>query len=230
MPDPTLTPTPAPAAPKAPRSVQDQAIQNYLTEAETFLTTASTDPEIRPVLEAHGYDDAEFAEGFQLAGDAMTAFGGRQTGAGAQSQATGDLATATAKAREDYAAFREIARGIFPAHDDRVTLALTGNVPHDFQKFVTLAHTSYVNAGKPPQSVKLTRRGYPAARLTTLLAALDALVQTGSGQDEAQGDAVGSTAARDAAYEKLKEYMKELKAVARGALRGKAGAMGKLRL
>ena len=119
MPDPV--PTPAPAAPRAPRALQDQVIQNYLTEAETFLTTASTDPEIRPILEAHGYDDAEFAIGFQLAHDALAAFGGRQTGVGAQSQATGNLQTAIAGAREDYIAFREIAPRHFPR---------TGRPPH----------------------------------------------------------------------------------------------------
>lgn len=230
MPDTIPTTTPKPAAPRASRALQDQVIQNYLIEARSFLQTASTDPEIRPVLETHGYDDAEFALGFALAKTALDAFGTRQTGAGAQDQASGDLQTAIAAAREDYAAFREIARGVFPRQEDRVTLALTGTVPHDFQKFVTLAHTSYANAGHAPHAARLAKRGYPAARLSTLLASLEALVTTGSGQDEAQGDAIGSTAARDQAYEKLKEYMKELKAVARGALRGKAGAMNKLKL
>lgn len=44
--------------------------------------------------------------------------------------------------RDDYAAFRSIARAAFTEQYDRVALRLTGNVPHDLQKFVTLGRTS----------------------------------------------------------------------------------------
>ena len=41
-----------------------------------------------------------------------------------------------------------------------MALGLTGNVPQDLQKFVTLAHTSYTNAAKAPWTTKMTKRNY----------------------------------------------------------------------
>jgi hypothetical protein len=232
MPDPTPTPTPTPTpqAPKAKRSVQNTAIASYITTAETLINTASTDADIAPILATHGYDAAEFAIGTGLVKDARDAIGERQTGVGTKLTDTKLLQDAIADARDDYAAFREIARGAFTEQGDRVSLGLTGDVPDDFQKFITAAHTSYVAAGKDPFKTKLTKRSYDAAKLSTLLGNLDALVGTGSGQDESEGDAMGDTAARDAAYVALKDYIKELKATARGALRKQPALLAKLGL
>ena len=130
----------------------------------------------------------------------------------------------------DYAAFREIARAAFPADADRTSLSLRGDLPDDTGRFITLAETSYTAAGQDPHKTKLTKRGYPAARLTTLLAALTDLTSTGGDQDEALGDAIDDTDARDTAYNALKAYMKELKGTARGSLRGKNGLLAKLGL
>lgn len=57
------SPKAAPTAPKVKRSIQNQAIQNFIGEAETFLLTIGSDAEIKPVMEAHGYDAAERAIG-----------------------------------------------------------------------------------------------------------------------------------------------------------------------
>ena len=46
------SPKAAPSAPKVKRSIQNQAIQNYIGEAETFLITVGGDAEINPVMEA----------------------------------------------------------------------------------------------------------------------------------------------------------------------------------
>jgi hypothetical protein len=230
MPDPTPTPTPTPQAPKAKRSVQDTVIEKYITTADTLLKTASTDADIAPILATHGYDAAEFATGTGLAKAARKAFEDRQAGIGGKLLSTEELHDAIVDAREDYLAFREIARGSFTAQGDRVALGLTGDVPDDFQKFITAAHTSYVAAGKDPYKTKMTKRSYDAAKLATLLGNLDALVGTGSGQDTSEGDAMDDTAARDAAYLALKEYIKELKATARGALRKQPALLAKLGL
>lgn len=229
--DPALPPAPsAPAAPKATREQQDKRIKAYVSAAGRLLTTAANDAEIRPVLEAHGYDAAEFAEGFRLQNLAAAAFGVRQEGIGEAEGAVDELHLADTAARDAYAAFREVARAAHPRQSDRDGLGLTGDVPHDLQRFITAAHASYVNAGKDPWKAKMTKRGYPAARLTTLLAAVDALTGSGSDRDQAIGDAEEDTAARDLAYTDLKEFMKELTGTARGALRGNRGALSKLKL
>ena len=232
MPDPT--PTPPPGAneptPKHPRSAQDKIIEAYVTDAKKFLKVAADDAEIRPILEAHGYDAAEFTTGNALAKTAADAFEGRAAGMGHQQLTGSALSAAIRTAREDYAAFRDIARAAFPADADRVALSLKGEVPDDTARFITTAATSYAAAGKDPFAAKLTKRGYPAARLTTLLRNLDDLTGTGGNQDAALGDAIEDTAQRDAAYAQLKAFMKELKGTARGALRGKAGLLAKLEL
>lgn len=152
MPDPT-TPNPTGTAPAVRRATQNKLIANYVVAAQTFLRTASTDAEIRPILEQHGYDGAEFAAGAGL--DL------RQEKLGGRENAQDELNLSADAARDTYAAFRAIARAAFPSQDDRVGLALTGDVPEDFQRFVTLAPTSYTNAGKAPYTAKITTRGYP---------------------------------------------------------------------
>ncbi len=107
---------------------------------------------------------------------------------------------------------------------------MRGDVPDDIERFTTLAEASYTAAGQDPFKIKLTKRGYPATRLTTLRAALDDLTATGGDQDESVGDAIDDTDARDKAYQALKTFMKELKGTARGALRGKNGLLAKLGL
>lgn len=224
------SPAPAPTAPKLTRSVSNQSIANYINDAETFLLTVKNDPEINPVMASHGYDAAELTTGDNLLKAAADAFGVRLTGVAGKNDKQGVLNTAEATAREDYAAFREIARAAFPDQQDRVGLGLTGNVPQDLQKFITLAHTSYTNAGKAPWATKMTKRNYAAARLATLNAALDALTGTESDKAIAAGEAQETTTARDTAYNGLKEYMKEIRGVARGAFRGNPGALTKLKL
>ncbi len=128
------------------------------------------------------------------------------------------------------ATFREIARAAFPAESDRISLSLKGEVPEDTGHFITTAETSYAAAGKPTHAAKLTKRGYPATRLTTLLENLDDLTGTGGDQDTALGNAIEDIAERAAAYEALKTFIKELKGTARGALGGKHGLLAKLEL
>ena len=224
------SPTSATPAAKRQRGAQDKIIEAYIADSKKFLKVAAEDTGIRPILEAHGYDDAEFTTAAALAKAANDAFEGRATGMGNQKLTGAALAAAIKTARHDYAAFREIARAAFTADADRTGLSLKGDVPDDTGRFITLAGTSYGAAGKDPYKTKLTKRGYPAARLDTLLGNLDDLTGTGGEQDQALGDAIDDTSVRDAAYEALKDFMQELKGTARGALRGQHGLLAKLEL
>ena len=232
MPDTTPAPAipPVETKPRQTHAAQDKIIGAYITDAKKFLKVAAEDEQIRPILEAHGYDDAEFTTASALATAASDAFEGRAAGMGNQKLTGTALIAAIKTARHDYAAFREIARAAFPAEADRLSLSLKGEVSDDTGRFITTAETSYGAAGKEPHATKLTKRGYPAARLATLLENLDDLTSTGGDQDSALGDAIGDTAERDAAYAALKTFMKELKGTARGALRGKPGLLAKLEL
>jgi hypothetical protein len=226
---PATTPA-TPQAPKVRRSIQNTVIQKFITDADTFITTASTDEVIAPLLATRGYDAAAFATGAALVGTARDAFAGRAAGLGQQLKTTGELHAAIATARDDYAAFREIVRGVFPGQPERVALGVTGDMPVDFQRFITAAHASYTAAGKTAYAAKCTLRGFGPAALAALIGKLDALTDDGSGQDTDEGDAQADTATRDAAYTALKAWMKELKATCRGELRGKKPLLAKLGL
>jgi hypothetical protein len=231
MPDPATPPTPPAAdAPKIHRNVQNKIITSYVTDADRFLSIASTDPEIQSILAEHGYDAAEIAQGMELVKAASGGVAKRQEKLGGKKGAMDDLNLSADGARETYAAFREIARAAFPDQADRVALGLTGDVPEDFQRFITAAHTSYTNASKPAYTVKMTRRGYAPSRLATLLENLDSFAEDQSKKVGAAGEAMDSTEERNTAYAALRAYMKELKGVARGALRGKPGLRAKLEL
>ncbi|HEX7261633.1 MAG TPA: hypothetical protein VF258_07440 [Luteolibacter sp.] len=215
MPDLT-DPTPGVTEPPRKNSPQNKIITPYITASEIFLGVAGNDPEIRP--------------GTTLVSTARSTLEDRAGGMGQQSLKTAELNAAIAQARNDYAQFREIARPSFPHQADRLALSLTGEVPEDTGRFVTLALASYGAAGKEPHATKLTRRGYSAGELSSLINTLYTLTGTSGSQDQAQGDAIGDTAARDAAYDALRAFMKELKGVAKGALRGKPALLAKLGL
>lgn len=222
--------TPSADKPLRKRGPQNKAIESYITRAEIQLDIASTDPEIRPLLEARGYDEAEFAAGAALAASARLAFGLRAAGIGKRSLGSSGLAASIRDARNEYKRFRTIARASFPERADRLSLSITGDVPEDTHRFITAAHTSYSAAAKQPHSAKLTKRGYSPVALSALIAELGALTEAAADQDEAVGNAIGSTAERDAAYDALRKFMKELKGVAKGALRGKPALLAKLDL
>jgi len=76
----------------------------------------------------------------------------------------------------------------------------------------------------------MTKRNYAPARLTTLNDAITALTNSESNAAIAEGEAVEDTKARNDAYIALKDWIKEAHGVARGAFRGNAGALTKLKL
>jgi hypothetical protein len=229
MADPTTPPTPDNHEPDK-YSEQDKLILAYVADSEKFIETASTDPEISEILLGYGYDAAEFAIGTGLAEAAHGAIEDRATGKGKQSEATNKLVAAIKARRAECVQYREIARACFPGDADRTALSLKGDLVDDTGRFITLAKASYGAGKKEPYTTKLSRRGYPPARLDLLITGVSALTKTGSEQDIAQGDAELDTTARDTAYDELREWMKELKGIARGVLKGKVGLKAKLEL
>lgn len=231
MPD-SATPDPASPSPtpKLKPGKQSRIIQAYIGDSEIFLHTAATDSLIRPLLEARGYDMEAFAEGLALTAAAHATFEDRAEAMGQQHAGTAALRQSNQEARHEYARFRAIARASFPDRADRLALSLTGDVPEDTGRFITLATASYTAGKTLPQAAKLAKRGYPAAVLDTHLAALRSLATTASGQDEGMGDAIEDTSHRDAAYDALRAWMKELKGVAKGALRHRPDLLAKLGL
>ena len=141
------------------------------------------------------------------------------------------------KARDEFEAYRIIARAIFPGLPDRVNLRATAEPLEDLQRFINAEHAGYVTASGEPYAEKFAKRGYPAARLEELLREVDVLatLDTAHGIAEADGAADdGSEAAdtqdRDRTYQELKGFMKEIKAVCRALFRKNADTLALLGL
>ena len=232
MSDPITTdPTPPPVEkPKRVRADQDQTLANDITEWGNFIASAKADAEIAPLLEARGYDAAEFAQGAALLAAAGAAFDQRQTTWGTQLAASQFAKELLATTSDDYVGFRELARTLFPEDAAQAGLGVSGRLPHDLGTFVTDAKASYAAGKAVPYAAKLTKRGYPPATLDGMIAALEALAKAGAEQDQAEGLARQATARRDAAYEALKAWVTECKATAKSTLRKQPALAKKLTL
>lgn len=205
--------------PARPRDPQDREIANGITAAKQMITVLEDDPEVRAPLESRGYDEDEVSLGSSLQIAAQTTFNARQAAMGEQESTAEMLKDQFADARTAYIDFRRIARKKFTAQGDRTKLALTGPVPKDMQRFITVATTSYTEAGKAPYLADLTKKGYSAATLTNLAGELNALGETASKQKKAAGAAQKATKSRDNAYGLLESWMSELRATAKVAFR-----------
>ena len=231
--------------PKLAGAVQDRAIEKYIRDAGHFLEEARLSPTILETLAGYGFGDEEMSVGMSLQNEALNAYyeqrGNIPTDLDA---ATKELEEKVAKARDEYAGFRLVARAAFTEMHDRVDLRVLGDVPDDLQRFINKAHLAYTAAKEAPYAEKMAKRGYSAARLDGMLEFLDALTWLDSAHDAATeaatpkaendepldvGEEIDSTG-RDAAYVALKDFMKEIKGVARAAFRKDHDALEKLRL
>ena len=225
--------TPMPAAPpKAKRSVNNTAQAKYIVDSEATLI-AALNPEntdLTAPLTSAGYGPAALAIGQALATDALKKFGLRQGGIAEMREAQDLLDAARATAHDHYVAYKTIARASFTSQPDRTALALIGDVPDDLDLFIAAAHTSYTAGKLPPYTAKLTLRGYPPARMDTLLAELETLGNSDAHATSQGGDAVFTTEQRNEAYELLREWMAEFNGVVLGLFRKNPSARHKLKI
>ena len=137
--------------PKLRRTVEDQAIEKYIRDAGNFLEEARLSPDISEALASHGYDGEELTWGMELQDKAWNAF------CAARGEATSDqqgsevaLNAKVDEARDEWMAFRLIARAAFTGLDARLELRVMGDVPEDLQRFINVAHAGYAAACDDP--------------------------------------------------------------------------------
>jgi hypothetical protein len=218
---------------KLHRSVEERAIATYIVDANTLLETVRLSSGVSEKLADYGFDDEELAIGMSLQAKAAEAYKMRHDVLPAESAA--GLAALTARmyqARDEFTEFRGVARAAFTDLSARTELRVTGDVPDDLQRFMTQAHAGYLAAAEEPFTAKLSKRGYPPARLKSLLDDLDALATLDVAHELATSDAeeeIGGSAC-DEAYNELKEFMKEIKGVIRTVFRKQPDVLGSLGL
>ena len=220
--------------PKLRRTVEDQAIEKYIRDAGGFLEEARLSPGIAEALASAGYDGEELTWGLELQERAWNAFcalhGESKTG---RQGGEADLHAKVEDARDEWMAFRLIARAAFTSLDARLELRVMGDVPEDLQRFVNTAHAGYAAACEDPYTEKLSKRGYPPAKLKNLSGALDHLAALDGefdAADEVAEHGPADAGERNAAYVALKEYMKEIRGVSRAVFRKQPEALAKLAL
>ena len=236
---------PTATTPKLPGNVQDRAIEQYIRASGRFLEEVRMSPTILERLTDYGFGDEEVSVGMSLQNEALDAFHAQRGSLPTDlDAATEELEKKIAQARDAYVGFRLVARAAFTDLNDRASLRVLGDVPDDLQRFINKAHLAYVAAADAPYAEKISKRGYPADRLSTLQGELDALTKLDAVHDAAtdaaapedeSGDPLDvgeeiDQSGRDAAYVALKEFMKELKGVTRAAFRKQPDVLEQLRL
>ena len=229
---------PTASTPKLSGSVEDHAIEQYIVDSGRFLEEVRVSTDICEVLNRYGFDDETLSVGMALQGTAMQAYRASHAGSPPDRSAE-ELKAKITEARDDFEEFRLVARAVFLSMNDRANLRVMGDVPDDLQRFINMAHTAYMTAAQEPYVEKLSKRGYPADRLTSLHEFLDALAWLDAAHEaaaeatdsgEAAAGAASGKAERDAAYNELKAFMKEIKGVTRAAFRKDPDTLTKLEL
>ena len=218
---------PTETSPRLHRTVEDQAIEKYIVDSGKILEAARSHTTIVERLDSHGFDDEELSIGMAMQAEALRSFRARHgDSVPERSPAMDALTERVEKARDDFEAYRLIARAVFPTIPDRITLCATADALEDLQRFINAAHAGYVAASKEPYTEKMSKRGYPPARLETLLREIDVLATLDTAHAVAAADGTaddGSEAAdteeRDRTYLELKTFMKELKGVCQALFR-----------
>ena len=220
--------------PKLRRTVEDQAIEKYIRDAGNFLEEARLSPGISEALESAGYDGEELTWGMELQEKAWNAFCSvRGEAPPDRDRGEAILDEKMEEARDEWTAFRLIARAAFTGLDARLELRVMGDVPEDLQRFINVAHSGYAAASEDPYAEKLSKRGYTPEKLRSLSGTLDSLA-TLDGEldaaDEVAESGPSDPEERNAAYNELKEYMKEIKGVSRAVFRKQPEILTKLML
>ena len=213
-------------SPKLHCTVEDQAIEKYIKDSGRFLEVARSHTTVVEMLAEHGFDDEELSIGMAMQAEAQRQFLARHGDRPPERSATLDaLTTRVNMAREDFQSFRLIVRAVYPELPDRVNLRSIVDPLEDLQRFINAAHAGYVAASRPPYTEKMSKRGYPPAKLEALLREIDVLATLDTAHaiadadDPETGDGVADTEDRDRTYVELKEFMKEIKGVSKALFR-----------
>lgn len=211
-----VTPETAPVT----RSDQDSAqIQDIMT-AQATLAAVRQDAALTALLASHGYTAEILDAGAALAMTAETAFRERQYALAARLTAMQEFVARNETAREQYAEFRLLARGVFNTPAARTEMGLHGSVPADFQLFTARVRLGYATAlATPAYRDALATHGMTAEMLQSNLAQMDALVAAANAAAAARADAARTTRARDTATRELNRWMSRFRLVMRYATR-----------
>ena len=201
-------------------------IAGRLNVAHVAIANSLADAEIQSLVAAYGYAPAKLNEGQALYDGALAAVTAQKAAAGAQLQATQEMAAAEVAARDAYQALAKVARAIFQGDKARLTaLGLNGAAPRATATFLAAAAALFDNAVGAPT---LADYGYDGERLAAERAKIAAFDLANQGQEAAKGAAQQATREQDAALTSLDAWRAQYIKIARVALRGKKQLLEKI--
>ncbi len=208
---------------------QDQVIANFIGDMEANLDALDTDAELAALMAKRGFKEPKCANGRALLTGLKTAFQGRQVALGTQ----GEKATASDAdgkvARDKYADFRTTVRTAFTDSDTRKALGVSGLVPVDTEKFLTLAEAGYNVATQDAYAGPLEELGFDADEQAASLATLTVFRATRTTHQAAIAAAKAATKERDDAYKLALKWNSALNRMAKIALRERPDLLARLR-
>lgn len=201
-------------------------IAGRLNAAQVAISNSLADSEIQSLVAAYGYPASRLNEGQALYDAAFAAVTAQKSAAGAQKQATQELALAEASARDAYQALAKVARAIFQNDKGRLTaLGLNGTTPIATAAFLASAASLFENAGA---ATDLEDYGYTAERLESEREKIAAYNLANQKQEAAKGAAQQATSLQDAALTTLEAWRAQYVKIARVALRGNKQLLEKI--
>ena len=208
---------------------QDQVIANFIGDMEANLDALDTDAELAALMAKRGFKEPKLAQGRTLLTTLKTAFQARQVALGTQGEKATASETEEKAARAKYADFRTTVRTAFTDADTRKALGVSGLVPVDTEKFLTLAEAGYNAATQDAYVGPLAELGFDGDEQAASLATLTAFRATRTTHQAAIAAAKAATKERDDAYKLALKWNSALNRMAKIALRERPDLLARLR-
>ncbi len=201
-----------PDAAAPPRSIGP----NYRKQAETIarngqiLANVRQDADALALTAARGYNAAKITQGLALAQAFLAEYTERDDATGDRTDARRALAAADKDARNAMSGLRSTLRALYADQPgDLERLGVTrSRMAGDRDTFLTESRATLAAVALDPYPADVAEAGYPAAALTAVSTAVEALATAAGSQTSAGGHLIGATAARNAAYIAFMAWMK----------------------
>ncbi len=206
------------------------SISEQLNASQVAITNTLADAEIQGLVTQYGYPPEKLNEGKALYDAALSAVNAQIAAAGSQFQATSNLKTAEATARDAYQALAKVARAVFINDSARLAqLGLSGSMPRTIAAFISSAYTVFDNAVNVPEiKSALESFGYTEEKLGQERLKINAYDAANQQQESLKGAAQQATRDQDTAIKAMNSWLAQYIKIAKVALRDKKQLIEKI--
>ena len=211
------------------RADQDQVISNFIGDLEANLDSLDADAELAAKMAKKGFDADKRLAGRGFLTTLKTNFQARQVKLGMQGEKSSASEGAEKVARLKYTDFRSTVRTAYTDTNTRMALGVSGLVPADTEKFLTLAEAGYMTATQTPYAAALEALGFDTEEQVASVATITALKAARQTHRGAIASAKAATKERDDTYKVALKWNRDLLRMAKIALRERPDLLAKLR-